>query len=41
MGAKTIIRQKAIKFKKQTQMFTGFVAEIIQHECDHLEGKII
>ena len=30
-----------INFKKQTQVFTGFVAEIIQHECDHLEGKII
>lgn len=28
-------------FKKQTQVFTGFVAEIIQHECDHLEGIII
>ena len=30
-----------MNFKKQTQVFTGFVAEIIQHECDHLEGKII
>lgn len=28
-------------FKKQKQKFSGFPAQIIQHECDHLEGKII
>ena len=28
-------------FKKHRGDFTGFVAQIIQHECDHLEGKII
>lgn len=28
-------------FKKQKQVFTGFVAEIIQHEIDHFEGIII
>ena len=30
-----------MEFKKHKQVFTGFVAEIIQHECDHLEGIII
>ncbi|MCR5796446.1 MAG: peptide deformylase [Eubacterium sp.] len=28
-------------FKKQKQKFSGYIAQIIQHECDHLEGKII
>ena len=28
-------------FKKQKQMFTGFTAQIIQHEMDHFEGIII
>ena len=28
-------------FKKQKQVFTGFIAQIIQHEMDHFEGKII
>ncbi len=28
-------------FKKQKQKFSGYVAQIIQHECDHLEGIII
>ena len=26
---------------KKHQMFNGFVAEIIQHECDHLKGILI
>ena len=26
--------------KKQTKEFTGFLAQIIQHELDHLEGKV-
>lgn len=30
-----------IKFKKQKQRFSGFTAQIIQHELDHFEGKII
>jgi len=30
-----------IKFKKQKQKFTGFTAQIIQHEMDHFDGKII
>ena len=28
-------------FKKQKQVFTGFIAQIIQHEMDHFEGVII
>lgn len=30
-----------MNFKNQRQKFTGFTAEIIQHECDHLKGVII
>lgn len=28
-------------FNVQRQKFSGYVAQIIQHECDHLEGIII
>ena len=28
-------------FKKQKQVFTGFTAQIIQHEMDHFDGIII
>ena len=28
-------------FKKQRQDFTGFIAQNIQHQCDHLAGIII
>lgn len=28
-------------WKKQTQKYSGWIAQIIQHECDHLEGIII
>ena len=28
-------------WKKQRQKFSGWIAQIIQHECDHLEGIII
>ena len=28
-------------FKKQKQIFSGFTAQIIQHEIDHFEGIII
>lgn len=30
-----------IKFKKQKKKFSGFTAQIIQHEMDHFEGKVI
>lgn len=29
------------KFEPKTGTFSGFTAQIIQHECDHLEGIII
>ena len=28
-------------FKEHTQEYEGRIAQIIQHECDHLEGIII
>ena len=28
-------------WRKQRQKYTGWVAQIIQHECDHLDGIII
>ena len=28
-------------FKKQKKTFSGLIAQVIQHECDHLEGIII
>ena len=30
-----------INWKKQRGKFSGWTAQIIQHECDHLEGIII
>jgi len=29
------------KFKKQKGTYTGWIAQIIQHECDHLNGVVI
>ena len=28
-------------FNEQKQKFSGYIAQIIQHECDHLDGIII
>ena len=28
-------------FKKHIKLYSGYIAEIIEHECDHLEGIII
>ncbi|MEG0951061.1 MAG: peptide deformylase, partial [Niameybacter sp.] len=28
-------------FRKKKQNFTGFVAQVIQHEMDHCEGILI
>lgn len=30
-----------VNWKKQRQRYSGWIAQIIQHECDHLEGIII
>ena len=35
------VEYQDINFKKQKQKFTGWTAQIIQHECDHLQGIII
>ena len=47
-GVRPCKRYKSVKVKYQNcefqtriKTFTGFTAQIIQHECDHLEGKII
>ena len=28
-------------FNKQRQKYSGWIAQIIQYECDHLEGRIV
>ena len=47
-GARPTTRYETIEvkyldanFKEKTQVFNGFVAQIIQHEMDHFEGIII
>ncbi len=48
IGVRTCTRYKEIEveyqdmsFQKKKQKFTDWTAEIIQHECDHLQGIII
>lgn len=47
-GTRTATRYKTItvdyldkKFEKHTHTFNGYIAQIIQHECDHLAGILI
>ena len=35
------VEYKDIKFKPQKQRFSGFTAEVIQHEIDHCNGILI
>ncbi|MBQ7433650.1 MAG: peptide deformylase [Lachnospiraceae bacterium] len=35
------VQYQDMKMNQHTQDFKGWTAQIIQHECDHLEGKII
>lgn len=35
------VSYRDMKWQKKRQKFTGLLAEIVQHEMDHLEGKII
>ena len=35
------IEYEDINFKRQRQKYSGWTAQIIQHECDHLNGIII
>ena len=38
---KITVEYQDTDFNKKRGDFTGFVAQIIQHECDHLDGIII
>ena len=38
---KITVRYLDKKFAERTQIFSGYIAQIIQHECDHLEGILI
>ncbi len=35
------VEYQDMNFQKQKQSYTGWIAQIIQHECDHLNGIII
>ena len=35
------VRYLDMKFSEHTQTFSGYIAQIIQHECDHLAGILI
>ena len=35
------VRFTDLSFNQKTMVFTGSAAQIIQHECDHLEGILI
>lgn len=35
------VRYQDESFQKHTQAYEGYIAQIIQHECDHLEGVVI
>ena len=35
------VEYEDINFKRQRQKYSGWTAQIIQHECDHLEGILI
>lgn len=35
------VEYEDMQFRKQRQRYSGWIAQIIQHECDHLEGIII
>lgn len=38
---KITVRYLDKKFAEHIQSFSGYIAQIIQHECDHLEGILI
>ena len=35
------VKYRDINWNREKRKFTGFEAEIIQHEMDHLEGKLV
>lgn len=36
-----VVEYQDMDFRKQRQKYSGWIAQIIQHECDHLKGIII
>ena len=38
---KITVKYQDMNFQTHTQEYSGWTAQIIQHECDHLEGVII
>ena len=38
---KIVVSYEDINMKKRRRTYTGWTAQIIQHECDHLEGILI
>lgn len=38
---KIVVVYEDMKLKKRRQTYTGWTAQIIQHECDHLDGILI
>lgn len=36
-----MLEYQDMKLRKKRELFSGFTAQIIQHECDHLEGILI
>lgn len=35
------VEYQDMQFQRRRQKFSGWTAQIIQHECDHLEGILI
>ena len=40
-GVRKCTRYQEMNFKKQRQKYTGWTAQIIQHEIDHCQGIVI
>ena len=38
---KITVKYQDTNFRSHTQEYSGWIAQIIQHECDHMEGVII
>ncbi len=38
---KIVVSYEDVNMKKRRRTYTGWTAQIIQHECDHLEGILI
>ena len=38
---KITVKYQDMNFQSHTQEYSGWIAQIIQHECDHMEGVII